>query len=112
MGSELTTQKWPLHFVWVTNYYDHPISGTCIHEWELCRFEWDPVYHEEDVVYNIYSLTPKEKAIWRIRQWLFEVCIGTHCTYEGPQRREHYRRKEPRWFWDIVFKTYFKIKRL
>lgn len=113
MGSKLTSKQYPLHYVWVTNYYDFPLQGTCKHEGKLCRFEWD---HENDtgndVIYDIFTLSPKEKMIWKIRQFMFEICVGTHSTYNGNSRRTYFKLKKPKWLWQTVFSVYYKIKRM
>jgi len=73
-----------VRFVWVTNHYDVHLHGTCIHKGKLCEFETDfPDFFTEleHMMVRIYSLSFSDRIHWRIKQKLFEICVGRHWSY-------------------------------
>lgn len=105
-------------FRWISNHYDVHLNGTCMLDGELCEFEGElPAYNDErdeweEMIVRVYRIDRMSRIRWRLRQWLFEQCVGYHCTY--PHRRQghplYYRR--PVWLYKKLHKMYYKIKKL
>lgn len=78
-GSALMFRVPPEHLriVWVANYYDGPLSGLCRVNGKLQRFERGLEGHR----YRVYSLTPRQRALWVLQWRLFELFVGTHWSY-------------------------------
>lgn len=82
-----------MRFVFVSDYYDLPLRGTCrirtcCSDNDLGEFRIREECVEEilgDIWYECFELTRLEKIAWKIRQRLFEVCVGRHCTREEPK---------------------------
>ena len=102
-----------MNFVWYDAHYDVHLSGLCKVNNRLYRFKVGTDYGWSETldkyvepIMHVYELTNKEKLIWLCRKWLFEICIGKHCSY--PFKRKYGSRK-PKWFWQIVFDLYYKF---
>ena len=107
-----------MDFVWINGHYDIHLQGLCRYDGALCKF-----YTDGDTFYNAVGwwneeyeidcyVTPIvgwERLKWKLRKIAFEICIGYHWTY--PQRKQgvHFYTKRPKWFWRIVFKSYYGI---
>lgn len=88
--------------IWVTSFYDKPLAGICRVDGELRRFSAE---HDEQG-YTTYPLTFFEKFKWMIKKWIFEICVGTHFSYDRKSLRVfHWRR--PKWLHTFLFKCYY-----
>ena len=96
-----------MDWVWISDHYDIHLDGLCRHDGELSRFKTD----FDSEICTIYTLTNWEKIKWLWRKRMFEVCIGYHWTYPHRKQGVRFNYKKPRWFWDIIFKLYYKIKK-
>jgi hypothetical protein len=93
-----------LHLVFVSDYYDMPLSGICRHNGRLCEFEGD----YDAGTYTIKPLAWWQKARWLQRKKLFEFCVGRHWSY-GTDGREvsHFHYRSPVWFYRFLFRAYY-----
>ena len=95
-----------MEFVFILSHYDINLSGLCKHNNKLCEFKLrdydDP---DDDLKCYIYKLSFKEKIKWLYKKTIFEWCIGYHWTY--PYRKNGYKLRRPRWFWQIVHNLYY-----
>ena len=88
--------------IWVTNFWDKPLAGLCRVNGELRRFSAE--YDEQG--YTTYPLTSFEKVKWIIRKWIFELCVGTHFSYDRKSSESfHWRR--PKWLHKFLFNCYY-----
>ena len=88
--------------IWVTNFWDKPLAGLCRVNGELRRFSAE--YDEQG--YTTYPLTNFEKVKWIIRKWIFEICVGTHFSYDYKSSGFfHWRR--PKWLHKFLFNCYY-----
>lgn len=70
--------------MWVSGYYDGPLSGTCWVENEgLCWFALDQSLEEPGRRHLIYRLTDGEFRILTERHLEFEMYVGTHYCYHA-----------------------------
>lgn len=97
-----------MNYVFITNYYDKPLSGFCLWNGELHRFEETDESFEKDE-YDVYPLTLREKIKARIKQKAFEICVGTHWSYGGSIRRSHFYWRRPKWLHKLLFDVYYKL---
>jgi len=100
-------------FRWVSAHYDVHLKGTCIYGGELCRFKTDIIYDDDfsNVNVKIFRLNFIEKIQWRIRQFLFEQCVGYHWSYINNKRGSSFYYRKPEWLYKILFKLYYKMKK-
>lgn len=101
--------------VFHSGYYDGPLSGLCRFNGELCEFELhaeeyigDEDEFERVRMFDIKPLGGFKKCRRIFGKWLFEICVGRHCSYPNRSRGEFFYWKYPRWFWEIVFNVYYK----
>lgn len=98
-------------FKFVSSHYDIHLKGTCIFNGELCEFESDYLKDDDDddddIIVNIYKLTIIGKLKWYFKQWMFEKCVGYHCSYPRRCGVGFYYRK-PVWLYTILFNMYYK----
>lgn len=101
-----------MNYVFVSDYYDGPISGTCIHNNELHKFEavYDSITEMHNEYYIIHPLTPWGKVKAKVRQWSFEICVGTHMSWNGNKRRSFYYIRSPKWLHKCLFYLYYRVK--
>ncbi len=98
--NKITNLKYSdVDFIWVNEHYDKHLSGLCKYNNEVCFFKTN---YEISIV-SIYKLNFKEKIKWKLKQKIFEFCVGYHWTYP----RINYRLRKPYWFWRILFKLYY-----
>jgi hypothetical protein len=73
-----------IRFLWDTNLWDGPLSGTCEYEGRMCYFDIredrDSHAHRRRS-YNLYTLTTKEQRALTKQHELFRRVVGTHCDY-------------------------------
>lgn len=95
-----------LDIIFVTDYYDIPICGLCMHEGRVERFELEDF---EEAMYNIVPLTASQRFFALVDKKLFEMFVGLHWSYDKPNKRYHYR---PQWCWGIYYKVLQPLGRL
>lgn len=117
-----------INIVWVTNFWDIPLAGLCRYKGRLCKFNcveqgyWEPIEEEgvdEDdwddrwieSIYEVTSLTWREKIQWKIRQKKFEFFVGKHWSYKNGKRGAAFGTKRPKWFVKWAFNWYYSRKR-
>ena len=95
-----------LRAVFVLSYCDTPFAGatngTCRFSGGFCEF--DSMYHDDVILYRIYSLNPFEKIRWLCRQWAFEQCVGYHWSYE----KKHITSTKPKFLQERLFDIYYR----
>jgi hypothetical protein len=97
-----------MNFVFITNYYDGPLSGFCLWDNQLHRFEaTDESYGDDE--YDVYPLTLWEKIKAKTNQKAFEICVGTHWSYGGNKRKSHFYWRRPNWLHKLLFDVYYKL---
>lgn len=90
-------------FKFISIHYDIHLAGLCLYNGELSRFkcnypEWDEENDKWDDVYaKIFKLSLRDKIRWKLRQWLFEKCVGYHWSYKNNKRCDNYRIRKPKW---------------
>lgn len=98
-------------FIWYWSHYDVHLEGLCKYDGNLCRFEHVRFVWEEDEdgdleivdnLYDIFSLTLKDKIKLKLRQWKFELCVGKHCSYPHRENGVRYKSKRPIWLHKIL----------
>lgn len=95
-----------IYFIFVEDFYDLPLTGTCRVNGEYMRFE---LKDEESMDYYCFRMSLSEKIKSKIGQRLFEICVGYHHTYNGNKKMSHFRYRRPRWFYKILFNLYYKV---
>jgi len=99
-----------LNLIFVSDYYDIPLNGTCYYNNNICEFktivgDWDGVKKEWLPSYfEIYQLTWIGKIKWVWTQWLFEFCVGYHYSHRN---KLIYIRKS-KWLSDKLYKWYYE----
>ena len=107
-----------VNFRFISNHYDLHIEGTCLYENEICYFFTHlPDYDEENDCWKeaftmIYKLTTYEKVKWLLKQWLFEKCVGCHCSYKNNDLRGYFYYRKPEWLYKFLFSSYYRISKL
>lgn len=87
-----------LDLVWVSDYYDQPLTGLCRVDGRWCAFDWG--YRQPTVA--VTELRPWSRWRWWARKRLFERCVGYHWSY-GPQHRAF----DPGTTSTLLFKLYY-----
>lgn len=99
-----------LNYVFISNYYDLPLSGLCRHQGKLCRFSIDKDWGgEEPVFYDVFELSFFERLKARYNKKLFELCVGYHWSFKDKKREGSFYVRSPQWFYKWLFNIYFKI---
>jgi len=96
-----------LDIVYVTSFYDIPLAGLCRYEGKIQKFETDYDTEESTIIF----LTPMQRfrALWS--KWLFEICVGTHQSYENGKRAHYFYWRKPKFLHVFLYKSYFKRRR-
>lgn len=94
--------------IFVTNYYDGPLSGLCKYNGQLCKFTCVEEDDDGTRYFDVYSLTPWEKikALWNKKK--FELCVGYHCSYKNNKKQSYFYYRKPQWFYKWLFRMYFR----
>jgi hypothetical protein len=100
--------KQELEIIYVTDYYDIPLSGLCRYNNRIERFE----YNEENQEYHIIHLTRYQRIVELFRKKLFEICVGTHQSYVNNKKPSFFYWRKPVILHRILFKLYYGIKRV
>jgi hypothetical protein len=111
-------------FTFVMNYYDHPLTGLCRYNDELCYFSYVEMQppsglSEEELEdyfdnaldsdeYVIYQLSFFEKMKYLKKKKLFEICIGYHSSYSKGKKETFFHIRKPEWLYSFLFNLYFK----
>ena len=109
--AEIVKQQ-EMKYVWIEDHYDYHLSGSCLRNGKLCRFEIDDWGVDDWITpsFLVYQLTTGQKISWKIRQKMFEWSIGYHWTYkDGKLMASSYGHRRPKWLWNSIFKTYYGI---
>lgn len=97
-----------IKIVFVSSYYDHPLSGVCTFNGKTYWF--DAEYGEETVTLR------RMRAFERLQKWarrtLFGVCVGWHQHYKDGKRARYFGGRHPKWFWGALANLYYKRKPL
>lgn len=114
MGLITTIPYEEVDFNFVSNHYDIHLHGTCIYKGDLCVFYTHREYDDDmddfiDTV-SIYKLTFIEKLRWELKQYMFELCVGTHWSYINGKPKGEYRTREPKWLYELLWAIYYKSK--
>lgn len=99
-----------LDIVFVTNYYDVPLSGTCIHDGKLCEFECSSE-HDDPLMYAIYRLSFLQKIKAKFTQWKFEQCVGYHWSYHSGKKTTYFYIRKPKWLYTMLYKWFYRKNR-
>ena len=101
-----------LEWEFVADHYDVHLKGLvrCDGRWCEAELVSDPWEFDQPLIYLVTPLSWRGWMRWKVRQWGFELCVGTH--WSGSKRpRKRYRLRRPRWFWKRVFQLYYWVKR-
>lgn len=93
-------------FIWVSNYWNGNLTGTCLYNGLLSEFRSVLNDCDEITEVEIFYLTFIKRIRWKLRQWIFEQCVGYHWSY--PLGRRYYTRN-PKWFYSILCDVYYKF---
>ena len=87
-----------------TVYYVKPQYGEHkVVKWDEDKEEW-----EEQIV-KIYKLNWINKLKWIWKQWLFEKCVGYHCSYKNGKIEKSFYYRKPKWLYVWIFNKYYRI---
>lgn len=100
-----------MHYVFITDYYDGPLAGTCMLDGQLHRFEGIPYPEDNWEYYDVFPMTLFEKIKAKLNQYLFEICVGTHWSYDGNTRTSYYYIRRPEWLHRFTHKVYFYVRK-
>lgn len=106
-----------IRFRYINNHHDIHLGGLCYYNETIHYFKCDyPNYNDDteeyDVVYGkIYSLTFRDKAKLLFRQYMFELCIGDHYSYDrkGNRKSHSLRQRKPKWLYNFLFNLYYDV---
>lgn len=90
-----------LNVVFVSNFYDYPLTGLCRLNGKLCWF--DSISHKR---FKIFSLNVAEKAEKLFDKWIFEALVGVHWSTK-PRRR--WGDRKPAWLRNFLSNAYYAI---
>lgn len=96
-------------FRWISNHYDVHLSGTCMYNNRLCRFE-NKSSDQDDMYVDIYRLNFIESMKWYWKQWIFEKCVGYHWTYPYRKVGVYFYYRKPKFLYKWLFNLYYKTK--
>ena len=71
-----------VHWHFIADYYDGPISGLAYHRERIYRFCCFPEDIPEQHIYVLHELTPEELAEALRIKAKFEALVGTHWSFE------------------------------
>lgn len=94
-----------MNYVFISNFYDYPLSGTCLYNNKLHRFEVE----DDGEYYNVYPLSLWEKVKAKVHQKAFELCVGYHWSWNGNKRSSFFYYRKPEWFYRWLFNVYYKV---
>lgn len=97
-----------VQLVWVCSYYDGPLAGICRVNGELMRFERG----YRAVKYRVFRLSAAQKALWLLRKWLFEACVGEHWSYPARANGAVFHWRRPALLHKAMFWAYYRARRL
>lgn len=97
-----------IRVIFVSDYYDGPLSGVCRYKGATCSFnrDWSD---DEDTFVSVQELSVSE----RLRKWgsrtIFGICVGWHWHYglDG-KRARYFGGRHPKWIWGALTNIYFK----
>lgn len=100
-------------FKFISDHYDVHLNGSCLYENSICEFRhgYRDYGEENDQWYGqcveIYELNWGEKLKWIWKQWLFEKCVGYHCSYRNGKRGKDFYYRKPKWLYVWIFNRYY-----
>lgn len=96
--------------IFVSNYYDVPLSGTCEFEGKRYKFKkrWIDPDDDYEEKYELIPLDKIQSIKQNISQWLFEVFVGSHWTYKDGIR-DYSANLKPKWKMNFYYKVIRKI---
>ena len=68
------------NIVFIEDYYDIPLKGTCKYQNRLAKFRKMTTRNDD---YEITELSLLEKVYAKLNQWAFEICVGTHWSFNN-----------------------------
>lgn len=101
----VTKIEWDdLHVVYVTNFYDIPLTGLCLWKGKLERFE---VEDYEYGTYRVIHINWLQRLKARFDKKMFEWFVGHHWSYDNGRRTNYYYVRSPQWLHNAAFKFYY-----
>jgi len=105
----VTKIEWDdLHVVYVTNYYDIPLSGLCLWKGKLEKFEIEDYEYGK---YRVIHMNVFQRLKARFDKKMFEWFVGTHWSYDNGRRTNYYYTRSPEWLHNAAFKFYYWWKK-
>ena len=113
-----TLQEQDVNFIWVSDHYDYHKNGLCLYRGKYCEFKGKEVeiknnnYIFNNVYYDIYKLSFKEKIKWLYNKKIFEWCVGYHWSYPKNSNKkiwDSFHTRKPNWFFSLLLKFFYKI---
>lgn len=91
-------------WVFVSNFWDINLEGTCIYNGMLCDFETidNPDVDMDNIMVLIYKLSTIQRMNRRIRKTMFEWFVSTSWSYKDGKKVP--RRFRPDWSKKIYYK--------
>lgn len=99
-----------VEYRFISNYYDVPLNGICYYLGILYEFERAPLEEYFDDCLHLYKLTAWQEFKWKLKQKLFEICVGYHWSWYPKNRGNLFHFRKPEWFYKKLFKLYYKFK--
>ena len=95
-----------VEYRFVSNYYDHPLKGTCYYLGKLYYFR-----RKDDGNYlYLFPLNHHQERKWKLKQFFFEQCVGYQWSWYPKNRSLGFYYRKPQWLYKILFKLYYKFK--
>lgn len=104
MNSNFFAPDIPEPFVikFISNYYDYPLKGYGYDKDYKQHYQFDCEWFDNDILYHFTALGKLSLLHWRLRQWLFETCVG---LYWSPEKKSSKTTSYQSW----KFKLYHKV---
>ena len=103
-----------MRWEWISSHWDIHLKGLCWVNGELCRFTMQPWCYpfRHMPKCHVFRLSAGDRLRWRLRQRLFEWCVGYHWSYRGGKTRPAGMvHRNPWWFWGPLQSLYYWFQR-
>lgn len=105
MMTDILTVKYDeVEIIFVSNYYDHPLSGVCKYNGKTYWFENE--YQEDYMQIRLMDCGERLKKWYR--RTLFGICVGFHWHYKDGKRARYFYTRRPKWLFRLLFKWYYR----
>ena len=93
--------KFQLDFV--MGFYDHPLTGLAFYDGKRVYFE----RQYRGKIIELYTLSFYESIKYSIKKKGFELCVGTHQSFEKGKNKEFFYWRSPKWIHVVLYNYYY-----